>query len=141
MSDDWPDEDEAASDREVRVPLSGIGRGRAGVFAFRRAGEPLGGMVVLDATGALQVYVNRCPHVPYSLDLGDGNVLDHDGLTVVCSNHGARFDARTGGCVWGPARGRSLERLPFRVDGDAIVVTITPEPPGWPRNREVGEEG
>ena len=151
MSDDWPADDAAITiakaakrlpidhtddDKTVRVEVAGVGRGRSVMFAFRRGGEPLGGMVVLDANAALQVYVNRCPHVPYSLDLGDGNVLDHDGLTVVCSNHGARFDPGSGRCIWGPARGGALERLPFRVEGTAIVVTITPEPQDW---REIAD--
>ena len=139
MSDDWPDAVAGASDTEVRVEVAGVGRGRAVMFAFRRDGEPLGGMVVMDAQGALHAYVNRCPHVPYSLDLGDGNVLDHDGLTVVCANHGARFDPGSGRCIWGPARGGGLEPLPFRRDGTAIVVTITPEPAGW--RRRPGTEG
>ncbi|MCC6625392.1 MAG: Rieske 2Fe-2S domain-containing protein [Deltaproteobacteria bacterium] len=118
------------------VDVSGVARGRPCIFGFERDGEPLTGMIVADATGALHVYVNRCPHVPYSLDLGDGNVLDPDGLTIVCSNHGARFDPDTGRCRWGPVRGRFLEPLPFRRDGDRLVITIAPEAEGWPEDFE-----
>jgi len=120
----------------VIVDIAGVARGRARLFDFVRDGEPLTGMVVADAVGALHVYVNRCPHVPYSLDLGDGNVLDDDGLTVVCSNHGARFDPASGQCRWGPVRGRYLEPLPFSRDGDRLVVTIAPEAAGWPDDYE-----
>lgn len=89
-----------------------------------------------DGQGGLRVWVNRCPHVPYSLDLGDGNVLDTDGVTLVCSNHGARFTAGAGQCIWGPVRGRWLEPMPFRRDGRTLLVTVPPEADGWPDTYE-----
>ncbi|MFO0750410.1 MAG: Rieske 2Fe-2S domain-containing protein [Myxococcota bacterium] len=117
----------------MRVDVSRVGPGKAVLFDFERDGEPLTGMVVADGQGGLAVYVNRCPHVPYSLDLGDGNVIDDDGRTIVCSNHGARFDPASGRCIWGPVLGRFLERLPFVREGaTAIVVTLADEARGWP---------
>ncbi len=108
------------------------------LFEFERDGELLTGMVVGDGAGGLAVFVNRCPHVPYSLDLGDGNVLDNDGRTIICSNHGARFDPKSGQCTWGPVRGRWLERLPFVRDGARLRVSIQPEGRGWPDTYEPG---
>lgn len=134
--DEWGGADEGRSDTEVRVPISAARRGRVASFAFVRKGEPFTGFVVLGSDGEPHAWVNRCPHVPYPLDFGDGEVLDHDGLTIVCANHGARFDSDTGRCIWGPARGRGLEPLPLEVDGDHWRVTISDEPPGWPRDQD-----
>ena len=120
---------------QIAVDVSRVRIGHAQLFEFERDGEPLTGMVVSDGKGGLAVFVNRCPHVPYSLDLGDGNVLDDDGLTLVCSNHGARFGV-DGRCIWGPVRGRWLEPMPFVRDGQTIVVTVPPEAPGWPETYE-----
>jgi nitrite reductase/ring-hydroxylating ferredoxin subunit len=134
--DEWADEAPGRSDSEVRVPIGAARHGRAATFSFVRLGEPFTGFIVIGKDGAAHAWVNRCPHVPYPLDFGDGEVLDHDGQTIVCANHGARFDPDSGRCIWGPARGRGLEQLPLAVDGDAWRVTITPEPPGWPRDQD-----
>ena len=135
MTDEWDEPDPGKSDTEVRVARSAR-VGKAAVFAFHRRGEPFTGFVTLGTDGTPRAWVNRCPHVPYPLDFGDGEVLDYDGVTIVCANHGARFEPDRGRCIWGPARGRGLEALPLREDGADWVVTITDEPPGWPRGSQ-----
>ena len=102
------------------------------LFPFVRDEWDHTGIVVRHDAG-VSVYVNRCPHVPYSLDFGDGDVMTRDKRRIICSTHGAQFQPDTGRCVAGPVVGRALERLPFEhVGDDTIVVTITPEPEGWP---------
>ena len=123
--------DEAAP--TVRLRFRGLGPGRTRLFPFERDGERLTGILV-DASGEPRAYVNRCPHVTYSLDMGDGDVMDTDRSAFFCQNHGARFDLSTGVCFAGPPRGRALERLPFAQVGETLYVTIAPEPPGWPRS-------
>jgi nitrite reductase/ring-hydroxylating ferredoxin subunit len=125
--DEWPEAAHGESDAFVRVPADSVAPGQSTLFSFVRDGQRTTGFVVVGSDGAPRAYVNRCPHVPYPLDFGDGEVLDHDRKTIVCANHGARFDGDTGRCVWGPARGRGLEALAIALDGDAWVVTITPE--------------
>lgn len=127
---DWEDLDEGHSDVEVFVDKALATATRAAPFNFVRRGQALSGFVVLTADGP-RAYVNRCPHVPYTLDFGDGEVL-HEGA-IVCMNHGARFDPGSGRCIWGPAKGRGLEALPLEDLGERWRVTITAEPPGWPR--------
>lgn len=127
---DWEDLDEGHSDVEVFVDKALASATRAAPFNFVRRGQALSGFVVLTADGP-RAYVNRCPHVPYTLDFGDGEVL-HEGA-IVCMNHGARFDPGSGRCIWGPAKGRGLEALPLEDLGERWRVTITAEPPGWPR--------
>lgn len=120
------------SAREIVVPRAELAAGKAVTFSFERDGEALTGFIALGRDGRPRAWVNRCPHVPYPLDFGDGEVHDYDGLTIVCANHGARFDPDSGRCTWGPPRGRGLEPLPLSEEADGWRVAITAEPPGWP---------
>jgi nitrite reductase/ring-hydroxylating ferredoxin subunit len=121
MSEEWDSLDEGHNDTEVFVEKASASDERPAVFAFVRKGQTLGGFIVLTAAGP-RAWVNRCPHVPYPLDFGDGDVL-HEGQ-IVCVNHGARFDPQSGACVWGPARGRGLEALPVEDAGDRWRVVL-----------------
>ena len=71
----------------------------------------------------LFVYVNRCPHWRGQLDNGDKNLFDRSTSSILCQRHRSRFDPRTGEAISGVAEGR-LERLPFRREGDVIVVDL-----------------
>lgn len=117
----------APAAHRVRVPVSDLGPGETRVFSLAApgGGDDSGttGFVV-HHEGQLHAWVNRCPHVPYSLDLGDGRLLSADRTAVVCSNHGAQFDPSTGLCVLGPPRGRRLAALALERDGDDAVVTV-----------------
>ena len=95
-SDDEWDQPAGESDSEVLVPRAASTFGRAASFAFVRAGERMTSFIVIGRDGIARAFVNRCPHVPYPLDFGDGEVLDQDGQTIVCANHGARFDPDSG---------------------------------------------
>ncbi len=121
------------------MPVGGLGQLETRLFEFERQGESLTGIVIRDGD-ALHVYVNRCPHVTYSLDIGDGDVKDHSGSFLMCASHGAMFLPESGECFMGPVIGRSLERLPARREGDTLVVSVTPEPEGWPVERRVDRE-
>ena len=116
----------------LRVDISGLTDGDIRHFRFTRDDEQLGGFVVGHEGEAL-AYVNRCPHVTYSLDLGDGNVQDPTRRFLQCFSHGAMFLPESGECFMGPVVGRRLESLPAERDGETLIVTITPMPPGWPR--------
>ena len=116
----------------VRVDVAGLTDGDVRHFHFERDGETLGAFVVAHEQDLL-VYVNRCPHVTYSLDFGDGNVQDPTRRFLQCFSHGAKFLPESGECFMGPVVGRRLEALPAVRDGQDLVVTILPEPPGWPR--------
>ena len=118
----------------VRVDVSELPEGGVRHFRFERDEEHLGAFVVRHE-GVLRVYVNRCPHVTYSLDFGDGNVQDPSRRFLQCYSHGAMFLPESGECFMGPVVGRSLEALPAAEDGDTLIVTIQPEPPGWPQTQ------
>lgn len=115
----------------VRVSIADLEPGHTRLFPFERDGIRLSAFV-LNHQGDYRVYVNRCAHVTYSLDIGDGQIMDAKREFILCSSHGARYLPESGECFMGPAVGRSLEALPFDRTGDEIVVNITDEPPGWP---------
>ncbi len=122
---------------QVRVPTAGIAAGDHRLFDFERHGEELTGIAYKDPTEGWKVYVNRCPHVNYSLDFGDGELLSDDGKFFMCMSHGAFFLPESGECFMGPPRGQRLEALPFHVHEDALLVDILPEPAEWPNLPEL----
>lgn len=127
---DWGDPDEPLG--TVRVENAALlEEGDYRLFPFEREGWEYTA-IMIRARGQLHCYVNRCPHVPYSLDIGDGRLKDKSGKFLICSNHGAMFLPESGECFMGPVVGRSLERFSFELDGDDAIVTIVPEPDDWP---------
>jgi len=77
---------------------------------------------LLNYAGEHHAYVNRCRHVPMSLDWVENQFFTEDGRFVQCATHGAYYRPETGECVAGPPCGRVLVRIPLRVDGDEIVA-------------------
>lgn len=55
--------------------------------------------------GQVHAYLNRCAHVAMELDWQEGVFFDADGRDLLCSTHGATYDAASGRCVGGPCRG------------------------------------
>ena len=81
----------------VRFEVEHLGR-PAPAFAVRYHGEVHG-------------YLNRCSHVAMELDWQPGVFFDADGRDLLCSTHGATYDARTGQCRGGPCNRRPLVKL------------------------------
>lgn len=95
--------------RAVRLPADALGR-------------PREALVLLTPTGELRAYLNRCEHLPIPLDGGSREFLDPSGTHLRCGTHGALYRLGDGLCVHGPCRGRSLARLPVRVEDGVIEV-------------------
>jgi nitrite reductase/ring-hydroxylating ferredoxin subunit len=88
------------------------------------------GEVILVHTGSaekrtLHAWRNSCPHIGVGLDYGDGNCLLEPGV-LICSMHGARFEADTGVCFVGPCAGQGLTAVPIRIDGERILLEEAP---------------
>jgi nitrite reductase/ring-hydroxylating ferredoxin subunit len=81
---------------------------------------------LLNYGGELHAYVNRCRHVPMGLDWVENQFFTEDGRFVQCATHGAYYRPETGECVAGPPCGRSLIRVPIRVEGSTIVADTPP---------------
>jgi len=122
----------AAPLHRVRVAVDKVDSGGYTLFTFERHGEDLTGIAYLHPEEGWKVYVNRCPHVSYSLDFGDGDVMDAEGKFFMCMSHGAMFLPESGECFMGPAYGQRLETLPFKEDGTALVIDVVAEPETWP---------
>ena len=87
----------AESGRGVRCEVEYVGE-PAPAFVVRKGGEVYG-------------YLNRCAHVAMELDWQEGVFFDAAGLDLLCSTHGAVYEARSGRCIGGPCNGTPLVKL------------------------------
>ncbi|OGR89135.1 MAG: hypothetical protein A3A86_05790 [Elusimicrobia bacterium RIFCSPLOWO2_01_FULL_60_11] len=83
-------------------------------FKFRRGGKTLEGFAVR-LKGKTYAYLNQCRHMTLPLDWGDEDFLTDDKKFILCKNHGALYDPKSGLCVAGPCAGESLEKIEFDV--------------------------
>ena len=98
-----------------------IGPGETKKFLLVCDGRELEGFLV-NFAGAHHAYVNRCRHVPMSLDWVENQFFTEDGRFLQCATHGAVYRPETGECVAGPPCGQTLHRIPLRIAGDEIVA-------------------
>jgi len=66
---------------------------------------------VIRKDGAAHGYLNRCAHVAMELDWQEGVFFDSGGRDLLCSTHGAVYDARSGRCLGGPCNRSPLLKL------------------------------
>ena len=95
--------------------------GQTKKFLLRCGQEELEGFL-LNYGGEHHAYVNRCRHVPMGLDWVENQFFTEDGRFVQCATHGAYYLPETGECIAGPPCGRTLHRVPIRVEDGAIVA-------------------
>ena len=113
------------SRRTIKIARNELADKSAISFSFEASGWPVEGILYRE-NDSFYAYVNRCKHLPLTLDLGSGDFFTPDGDHFHCANHGARFALKTGECVWGPCLGKHLTPIPFETDDpDYIVVDIT----------------
>ena len=78
--------------------------------------------VLLRTDGAVASWLNYCQHFTHiRLDKGDGAPV-RDG-ELVCTNHGAMFDAGNGRCTFGPCEGAYLTPVEVTVEDGAAYLT------------------
>src|SRR6185295_5449402 len=78
---------------------------------------------VVNHGGTLYAYVNRCCHVPMTMDWIDNQFMTEDGEFIQCATHGACYVPETGECVSGPPFGKFLTTVPLTLRGDEVVAT------------------
>jgi nitrite reductase/ring-hydroxylating ferredoxin subunit len=83
--------------RGVRFEVEYFGMA-APAFAVRKDGQVHG-------------YLNRCAHVAMELDWQEGVFFDLSGRDLLCSTHGAVYDAASGRCLGGPCNRSPLVKL------------------------------
>lgn len=90
-------------------------------FLLDNDGSEVEAFVVLHR-GTHHAYVNRCRHVPMTMDWVENRFLTADRCFIQCATHGALFEPETGLCVEGPPLGKSLIRVPLEWRGDVLLA-------------------
>ncbi|MCX8073748.1 MAG: Rieske 2Fe-2S domain-containing protein [Candidatus Binatia bacterium] len=73
-------------------------------------------------SGKFYAYVNRCCHVPMTLDWVENRFFTTDGRYLQCATHGALYLPESGECVAGPPCGKFLQRLEVAVRDGVVYV-------------------
>jgi len=95
--------------------------GHSKKFLVRTGGEEVEAFLV-NVGGAFHAYVNRCRHVPMGLDWVENQFFTEDQQYLQCATHGAYYVPDTGECIAGPPCGKSLVRVPLRIEGGRILA-------------------
>ena len=64
-------------------------------------------LIIWHTPGGFRGFVNKCPHLGLPLETFPDRFLNALGDALICSAHGALFDA-TGRCLAGPCKGDAL---------------------------------
>jgi nitrite reductase/ring-hydroxylating ferredoxin subunit len=110
--------------KSAPVVVARVGELQAGqtkTFVLR-CGEREVEAFVVNFHGALHAYVNRCQHVPMSMDWVENRFMTEDGAYIQCATHGACYLPDTGECVYGPPLGKILARVPLTIRGNDILA-------------------
>jgi len=77
---------------------------------------------VLNHEGTFHAYLNRCCHIPMTMDWVENQFLSEDGAHIQCATHGALYLPATGECVAGPPLGQCLTVVPIEVRDGTILA-------------------
>jgi nitrite reductase/ring-hydroxylating ferredoxin subunit len=84
--------------------------GRGVRFEVEYFGAPAPAFAVRQG-GRVHGYLNRCAHVAMELDWQEGVFFDLNRRDLICSTHGAVYEASSGRCLGGPCNGSPLVKL------------------------------
>ncbi len=90
-------------------------------FTFERNGQHTDAFVA-NFRGEFVAFVNRCVHLPISLDLDANDFFTCDAQLFVCKSHGSVYEPTGGKCIGGPGQGKSLEQLPLVIELGGIYL-------------------
>ena len=93
----------------VRFEVEYFGQ-RAPAFAVRKGGR-------------VHAYLNRCAHVAMELDWQPGVFFDSSGRDLICSTHGAVYEASSGRCLGGPCERTPLVKLRMKERDGRVYFT------------------
>ena len=100
--DEIPDGDS----KEFMAPFQGRDRS---LFAVRKDGQ-------------IYLYLNSCPHTGLTLDFTRDQFLDVEKNHILCANHLAYFEIKTGGCISQPCPGEVLTPIPFEIRDTEVFL-------------------
>jgi nitrite reductase/ring-hydroxylating ferredoxin subunit len=97
---------------------------------------------VFHRDGEVYAFRNRCAHVTLPLDLDDEDFFsdDEDGDYIVCKSHGAKYLPKTGICVDGPCKGKSLRKLNVQVLDNYVYLNTQETPLSEKKNTSSSKE-
>lgn len=108
---------------EVTVcPAADLGPGQTRKFMLAIDGRDEECFVV-NYDGRLFAWINRCCHVPITMDWVENRFLSEDKRFIVCATHGACYLPDSGECVDGPPLGKFLTPVAIAVRDAMIVAT------------------
>lgn len=96
--------------------------GRGVRFEVEYFGQPAPAFAVRHA-GRVHAYLNRCAHVAMELDWQEGVFFDSAGRDLLCSTHGAVYDAASGRCLGGPCNRAPLVKLRIEERDGKVYFT------------------
>jgi nitrite reductase/ring-hydroxylating ferredoxin subunit len=111
----------AIGKRKLVGHVGELAHGASKKFIIRSGDRELEALLV-NYEGNFFAYRNRCPHVGITLDWVDNQFFSVDGRYLMCANHGAVFEPKSGECIWGPCAGLSLQSVPLEVEGEKIFT-------------------
>lgn len=101
-------------------------QGQTRKFVLSCGGREVEGFVV-NYGGTLYAYVNRCCHVPMTMDWIDNQFMTEDKRFIQCATHGACYEPASGECVSGPPFGEFLTPVPLTIVGDEVIAECPQE--------------
>ncbi len=113
----------------TRVFVAQVGEIQPGTtkkFLFVHRGQEIEAFA-LNRDGELHAYLNRCRHVPMTMDWVENQFFTEEGDYILCATHGACYLPETGECVEGPPRGKFLIRVALSVEGDQVFADLPDE--------------
>ncbi|HEX7228068.1 MAG TPA: Rieske (2Fe-2S) protein [Candidatus Binatia bacterium] len=113
--------EKAIGKRKLICQVGELSHGGSKKFTIRSGDRELEALLV-NYEGAFFAYRNRCPHVGITLDWVDNQFFSVDGRYLMCANHGAVFEPRTGDCIWGPCAGLALQSVSLEIEGEKIFA-------------------
>jgi nitrite reductase/ring-hydroxylating ferredoxin subunit len=108
-------------DGKVVARMGELLHGMTKKFHLKCHGETVEGLLV-NYGGDIFAYLNRCRHIPLSMDWMDNQFFTEDKRYLLCANHGATYEPTTGECVWGPCFGAFLQAVPLEILGGEIIA-------------------
>lgn len=82
---------------------------------------------VVNHDGTLYAYVNRCCHVPMTMDWVDNQFFTEDGRYIQCATHGAWYEPDSGECIAGPPVGQCLTPVPLTIHEGKVLAECPDE--------------
>jgi nitrite reductase/ring-hydroxylating ferredoxin subunit len=101
-----------------------LAAGRTKKFFLQCAGREVEAFV-LNHGGEFFAYVNKCCHIPMTMDWVENQFLTEDRRYIQCATHGALYEPDSGECVAGPPIGQCLTAVPIVVR-DGVILARCP---------------